>query len=295
MTTMADKMKEAEVKKETQTKKAIVKQAQGGKLPDLGAIEVVELSEEELARQAEEAQKRQEWVEDAARKTVAIQKTVSEITVLGAKCPLSSESNSLLTSGKNALEKIRMMIGSAGCTDHFKKAVFLESIRKADDTAVSVEFFLGGAVGAGHYRVVTDLEAKNLGKRGSTWPKGTLRFHGEFYLSCYEEMGDKSGHQKALEAELGKLIRRTVATEKKAVQERLAELERNPIGDPLDFKDRQLGTYSFFFPAGENKEAGRKWQAGAIVVEIKDKTMGRKDNRFTIQVIEIAEALFTAS
>ena len=289
LNTLGDKLVKAMAKKDEDEIAEIKKEVKGGNLPSLDGVKVVELTDEEMADRAKGAKKRQAWVKEAAGIVVMARKTVVRLTALMVEGPLSTEDKGLLVKTQEVEKDILRKAKAADLEDHLKKSVFLESIRKADANADTVSLFTKLSIEAGHYRMATFDEGKKLSKRGSTWPKGTTRYHGQFYLPCFEE--DKSAYQMALEAELCKLIRRTVSAEKKVAKERLVELEVNPVGDPLNFKRRQLGTYSFYFPAGEHKEAGRKWTAGAVVVRIKEKTMGRKDKRFTIQVIEIVETV----
>ena len=285
-----DAMAKAEAVKETKETAGIRKQTKkDGDLSVIDNIKIVELSLAEKAERAEKAVKMKKQVEEAARKFVAIQATIHDLNALATKGPLSSESKGNLSSSKTSIKQIRMVVAETGCLDHFEKSVFLESIRRAETNADNVSDFMVKAIDAGHYRKVSGDEGRKLSKRGPTWSKGTLRYRGQFYLPCFDK--DKSSYQMALEAELGKLIRRTVSAEKKVTEARLEEIRKVPTEELLGIKRRKPGCYPIYFPAFTSGDGRVKKSAGAVVVCIKTNIQGPKKNPYPVLVIEIVEGV----
>lgn len=253
----------------------------GDGLLDLSTLDVEPVSDEEAAREAEEARKRKAFAEQAAAKLTAAEKEIGRLEEIAKNGILSSEQVARLKHLREEVKKVREF-GDTELRNHREFAEFLEFVRGLECNTLNGRKIVERVIADDRYRLATSFEVeetKRLARERKPWTKGYFHFEGKGYMPAFKEE-EKTGGQKALEAEITRFFRHLNKTLMedglKGVPRILAEGERDLSG----LESGKLGTYAIFYPAhtGEN---GEEKKDGSILVSIRTKKVG-KDDKETI-------------
>lgn len=239
-------------------------------LPDLntievGPVEIPTLDASVREKIAGEAEATKQWAEAAGSKLAQLEDNLEKIRVEISKIErlpasaLSSTAKNLLTQLKEAerqeLAKRDSLLGAGddALKAHVEFSRLLEEIRSTDPSHLGeVRTLIGRVVKIGRYRLATEAEIKAAKAPGGKWPLGTIFFEGKIYFSFSE----KSSGQKALEAELRKLV--DAAKFSKA-----ASIKDRGNADLTDFPKGKPGKYYFFGQKRTKKnKSGEEYKVG---------------------------------
>ncbi len=269
-------------------------------IPTLKAIETKVEEEVNVSKQ---------WAEAAGRKLAQLDENIEKIQAEISKVErrireesdlrLSGTLKSLLsqlkeTQKKELAKKTQLLaVGDDALRAHVGFSRLLEEIRGVDPAHLGeVHDVLDRAMKMGRYRLATQAEIDAAGKPEGRWPSGALFLEGKVYYSIVSD-ASKSNGQKALEAELRKLIDAAKMSKAAAIKTR---------GNPnlTGFEIGKPGLYYMFSP--KRTEGERKFSEGHALVELKDINKGKYDwkdgkkvFRAPFVVVEVKDAIGSLS
>ena len=236
------------------------------KLPDLDKIEVPEVSGDTFEQIKKEVSERKQWAEAAGAKLQQIQEQIRKLE-RDSSLNLSPHGKEVLAQLKAAEKKLLNGFGGdEALKQHVEFSQLLEEIRATDPAHIGeVRSFMNRLVGIGRYKVATSQEIEE-GKKAGKWPSGTIFFEGKIYFSTQE----KSAGQRALEAELRKLV-------EAAKLSKAASIKTRGNADLSGFEAGMPGLYYFFSP--KRTEGDRHFNEGHALIEIRDLNKGKADRK----------------
>lgn len=255
-------------------------------LPDLNTIEVtpVEVPKydgEKKEKSRTEADGTRQWAEAAGEKMVQLEENIEKLDVEIKKIErdpnskFSSTAQSLLTQLKASRENEKgklnqlLSVGNEAAKAHMEFSALLAEIRGTDPSHLGeVRNLISRVVKTGRYRLATEAEIKAAKAPEGKRPMGTIFFEGKIYYSSHEE---KSPGQRALEAELRKLVDAAKFSKAASIKER-------GNADLTGFEFGQEGPYYLYSPKRTvEKKDGTSYKVseGHALVEVKDINKGK--------------------
>ena len=267
-TVISDAFKKAEEKKTKEAPKTVP-------LPDLSKIEVGTVSGERLTAINKEAQERKEWAENAGAKLAQIQEEIRKLEG-DQNTRFSPTGQQLLAHYKDAEQRL-LTAGDESLRQHMEFSKLLNEVRSTDPTHLGeVGEIIFRVCQMGRYKIASEQEVE-AGRKEGKWPAGTIFFEKKVYLSFFAE---KSSGQRALEAELRKLV--------DAVKfSKAASIKTRGNSDLSGLVSGKTGYYYLFSP--KRTEEDRKFSEGHALVEVKDINKGKTDKK-PYGVVEVRDA-----
>ena len=253
-------------------------------LPDLDSIQVTVASTDEVAKQAQAARERSAYARKAAEKIMEIRRRLAQIETIKsaggvlASCDIAEaerlrgEEAKILSAGDGELQK------------SLKFALFLEEIRSAEASATNARAFLARVCSENRFHEATTDEVRAVRDAGGKFPSGTLFYGGKTYLPDLH-----GGSQSALEAELRKFITAVKAAENKHGQDLFNSILRDGNADLGLLRRGVPGMYALHLP--ERKDGKKTFRAGAALVAVASKPLGKGDKMTIIKVVRGAGQL----
>jgi len=253
-------------------------------LPDLDAIQVAVVSDDDIANQIEEARGRSAYAQKAAQKIIMIRARVTQINLV-------KERGGMLTSGdvaelkKLAAEEEKILgAGDEELQKSLRFALFIEEIRSGVASAENALAFLARAVEIGRFREPTDAEKQAFRAADNKYPSGTLFYAKKAYLSVYT-----GGPQRALEAELRKFIGAVKKNDGKAERAEIEFILQNGEAELGDMRRGIVGVYALNLPHRETN--GKVFRAGAALVSLEKKKIGKGGEMPIVKIVRGAGTL----
>jgi len=247
-------------------------------LPDLDAIQVAVVSDDDIEKQVAEARGRSAYAQKAAQKIIMIRARVTQINLV-------KERGGMLTSGdvaelkKLAAEEEKIFgAGDEELQKSLKFALFIEEIRSASPTSENALAFLTRAVEIGRFREPTDVEKQAFRAADNKYPSGTLFYAKKAYLSVHT-----GAPQRALEAELRKFIGVVKKNDGKSERAEIDYILQNGKADLGFMRKGIVGTYALNLPHRESN--GKVFRAGAALVSLERKKIGKGGEMPIIKIV----------
>lgn len=252
----------------------------GGGLLDLSQFKVQKKTPEQIAAEAEEAKRKDEWCRNAAPILLQIRRRINEIKRVAFHGPLSQELAKELVQLQEKERVLREASGDPALARHLDFSVFLEQIHTAPHTPEDAELLLKEVVQRGRYSLLPKEEAeakKKEWKQTGKVPLGVQFFAGKVYVPLHlAESETKSKGQMALESVLGQYlntVRKSRAAQIKAEIKKIKA--EGGLALPL-LRQEEHGKYVLHF-SQRTDESGRQWYEGAGLIYLgKEK---QKDGR----------------
>lgn len=251
-------------------------------LPDLDKIDVTELAlptfEEKKEIIHQEAEEVKQWSEGAGKKLMQVRKNLEnirmEIEKIESDMIESDRSSEFSATARDLLvqwkqkEKEEMTkeaqllsVKNEAAKGHMEFSALLNEIKNTDPTHFSkVRDILNRLVKLGRYRIATFQDTEEARKK-EKWPYGTRFFERNIYIPTVP-LEEKSAGQRALEAELKKLID-AAKTSKPGV------IKTNGNADLTGYGPGKPGVYYFYSPERIDKK-GQQHAEGYADVKLYD-------------------------
>lgn len=253
-------------------------------LPDLDAIQVTVASDDDVAKQAEAARERSAYARRAAEKIMEIRCRLAQIEMIkGLEGVLSSRDIAEADRLRGEEAKI-FSAGDAELQKSLKFALFLEEIRSAEATDANACAFLARACSENRFHEASSAEVRAVRDAGDKFPSGTLFYAGKTYLPDLQ-----CGSQRALDTELRKFLAAVKTAEGKRGEELFDAILRDGSADLEPLRRGVVGMYALHLP--ERKDGKKTFHAGAALVAVAHKPLGKGDSMTIIKVVRGAGQL----
>ncbi|MBI4692351.1 MAG: hypothetical protein HY773_02890 [Candidatus Terrybacteria bacterium] len=242
----------------------------GSRLPDLSQFKIQEKTPEQIAADAEEAKRKDEWCRSAALILLKIRKRINEIKLVAFHGPLSKELAKEIEDLQNKEQALVEAGGDSTLAAHLDFSVLLEQIRTAPQTSDNAELILKEVVQRGRYSLLSEEEAEKRKKEwGNKVPTGVQFFFGKVYVPFHPAEGEvKSKGQMALESVLGQYLYSVRKSRAAQINAEISKIKAEGRPALSFFKQGDIGEYVLYFPKRVD-DSGRQWQEGAGLISLR--------------------------
>jgi len=246
-------------------------------LPDLDAIQVAVVSDDDIEEQIKEARGRSAYAQKAAQKIIMIRARQLQINLVKERGGMLTSSDVAELKKLKAEEEKILGAGDEELQKSLRFALFIEEIRSGVASAENALAFLARAVEIGRFREPTDAEKQAFRVADNKYPSGTLFYAKKAYLSVHT-----GAPQRALEAELRKFIGAVKKNDGKAEQAEIDHILQSGEADLGNMRKGIVGTYVLNLPHREVK--GKVFRAGAALVAVEQKKIGKGGEMTIIKI-----------